>query len=114
LRITPRGRFDEGFQVPNQGGIVLVQGMTATAGTANSFREFRHTDLILNPEIGPLAEFPHPFTDRGPRQTRGFGHHRHPTALQREGFRGGPLPSHPLVHQGTKEFELDSHGIEGG
>ena len=38
--------------------------MTATAGTANPLREFRHTGLILDPQIGPLAEFPHPFTDR--------------------------------------------------
>ena len=66
LRVPTGGRFDEGFQVPHQGGIVVLQRVTAAAGAAHPGREFPNGGLILDPQIGPLSEFPHPFPDRRP------------------------------------------------
>src|SRR3712207_8894061 len=50
-----------------------------------------------------------PYTTLFRSQPGGFRHHGHSPSLQGQGLGGGPLPSHPLVHQGTQQFVLGSH-----
>jgi hypothetical protein len=113
LRVPTGRRFDQGVQVSHQGRVVHLQRVPTAAGPPHPSWEFPDAGFILDPQIVPLSEFPHPLTDRGPGQPGGFRHNGHSPSLQGQGLRSGPLPSHPLVHQGTQLVVLGSHGIEG-
>ena len=109
LRIPAGGRFDEGFQVLDQGGVRLVQEGPAGAGMAAAFgRE------VVGRHVFGVAEFAQAGPDGRPGQAGGLGDQGDAAALEGHGFASGPMAAHPFVHQRAQQFKLAPHGFKGG
>ena len=107
LRIAARGRFDEGFQVLDQGGVRLFQERAGRPRYDGCVAEGGRCRALFG-----VSEFTQASPDGRPRQAGGFGHQGDAATLKGHGFTGSPMAAHPFVHQRPQQFKLAPHGFE--
>jgi hypothetical protein len=109
LGVAAGGRFDQSFQVPDQGGVGSFQEGAAGPGPADPFG----VDLLLG-LVGPALQLLDTRPDGGAGQAGRRGYRGSATPAQRLRFGRRPLPAQALGHRGAQEFKLRPHGFHQG
>jgi len=101
LGISPRQRCDQGFQIVQQGAILLRNPLPS----ASLLTDAPQRRILGRRSSGQSLQFPYPGVNRLPLQTGGARNQRDTAPAQRLRFGSGPQPP-PLVHHGAQCIEL--------